>query len=1441
MMNMPFHPAVAGWFKQQFPAATQVQREAWSAIASGANTLISAPTGSGKTLAAFLAVIDGLVKESITHGLEDQTRVLYVSPLKALSNDIQKNLQLPLAGIRDRLLESGLPDAPIRAWLRTGDTPQSERARMRKRPPHILVTTPESLYILLTSASGREMLRTVGTVILDEIHAVAANKRGAHLSLSLARLDDLCERPPVRVGISATIKPIDVVAEYLTSRGNPDCTIVDAGHQRSRDLQIELPGSPLEAVMSNEIWIEIYDRLADLIAAHKTTLVFVNTRRMAERLARHLAERCGAEHVTAHHGSLAKEHRLKAEEALKAGQLKALVATASLELGIDIGDVDLVCQLGSPRAIGTFLQRVGRSGHGIERLPKGRLLPLSRDELVESVALLESIAAGNLDRIELCRQPLDVLAQQIVAEVSMGERGVEELFASVRRTAPYADLSRGDYLAVIKMLAEGFSTQRGRRSAYLHHDQVNGVLRPRRSAKLTAVTNGGAIPDQFDYDVVRVPDELFIGTLNEDFAFESLPGDIFQLGNSSYRIVKVTAGKVFVDDAHGQPPTIPFWFGEAPGRSDELSAAVSALRARLDRALAEEAPQRVAAGLTDRLKITLAAAEQLVEYLAGARAAFGRLPTAEHLVVERFFDETGDAHLVIHSPLGSRVNRAWGLALRKRFCRRFNFELQAAALEDAIVISLGAVHSFELEEVASYLSSKTVDSVLSQAVLAAPMFPGHWRWNATIALAVRRFRNGRKAPAAFQRNDAEDLMATVFPDQLACAENIAGEREIPDHPLVKQTMHDCLRGVMDLDGLKALLERIEAGQVEIHCCELTSPSPLAQEVLCAKPYAFLDDAPAEERRTLAVQARRYMTVAQASELGRLDQRAIERVREEAWPAPRDLEELHDALASVGCLTTAEAERGHGVGGSWVAWLQALAASGRATRLVTRGGLPLWVAAERLHELALVHPDGVADQVLIELASGISDADAALRELTRSRLACLGPVHAAELARSIGVGEAEIVQALVALEIEGVAMRGCYTAAANDATDGIEWCERGLLARIHRYTLTRLRSEIEPVTIADYQRFLFEWQGLGRHRRAGIDAAAAVLNEFQGIAAPAVAWEQELLPTRLTDYTGDFLDQLTASGAFVWLHPSLRGTPSVRPRRLVRASPIVLLPRNALVHWLALNGPPHDAPLPLSSAAGRVAAALEQSGALFFLELVQTTGLLRVQTEEALAELAAAGRVTSDSFRGLRALTTPQSRRRGFHGRARRRGPDLDSAGRWALVRPVGGADAARPTEAIEHAARSLLQRYGVVCRRVLDREQPGPSWRELLRCFRAWEARGEIRGGRFVDGLGGEQFALDEALPVLRRMRRDADAGEWLVLAAADPLNLAGILTPGGRVAAVAGNRLVYRGGLAVARATGQRVDWLVDLDAPDQLRARELLAGIPETGRSRSRRGLFA
>src|SRR5688572_16066500 len=1413
MLPEQFHPAVAGWFRGAFPGPTSVQLKAWDAIGSQQHTLISAPTGSGKTLAAFLGVIDLLAKQAAARELRDETQILYVSPLKALSNDIEKNLRAPLEGIGREFAASMLGEAPIRAAVRTGDTPQSERARMRRQPPHILVTTPESLYILLSTESGRNMLRTVKTVIVDEIHALAGNKRGAHLALSLERLEALCQKPPTRVGISATTKPIDVMTGFLTGATGAPCTVIDEGHARERDLTLELPGSPLEAIMAAEVWVEEYDRLAELIRAHRTTLVFVNTRRHAERAARFLAERLGEDAVTSHHGSLAKEHRLKAEERLKAGQLKALVATASLELGIDIGDVDLVCQLGSPHGISPFLQRVGRSGHGLGRVPKGRLFPLSRDDLVECTAMLASIRRQELDAITPRPKPLDVLAQQIVAEVGVQEWKVEDLHKRYTHAASYKDLSLDELVGVARMVAEGFTTHRGRRSAHLHFDRVNNVLRGRRGASLTAVTNGGAIPDQFDYEVVLLPSELPVGTLNEDFAFESLAGDVFQLGNASYRIQKVEQGKVYVTDAHGQPPTIPFWLGEAPGRSRELSSSVGRLNETIGELIDREGSEGALRWLQSELGLNESAAKQLIEYLGAAKAALGVLPTAKRVVFERFFDETGDTHLVVHSPFGSRINRAWGLSLRKRFCRRFNFELQAAALEDSIVLSLGAVHSFALEEVVHYLHSNTVRDVLTQAVLDAPLFGVYWRWNASTALAVRRFRNGKKQPAQFQRMDAEDLLSTVFPDQLACAENLpGGDREIPDHPLVKQTLGDCLTAAMDIDGLVEVLKGIEAGEIEVICRELTSPSPLAQEILGAKPYAFLDDAPAEERRTLAVQARRYMTPEQASELGKLDPEAIARVREEAWPQPRSADELHDSLVLLGFATAAE-------GAAWSAWFERLRADGRATAVELPRAGTVWVSAERLPEVDAAFPGAVAAERLVVLGGAVESRDTALRELVRSRFEALGPVMADALAEPFGLNGAEVLPALAALEQQGTAMRGNFTGAS-----GEEWCERRLLARIHRYTLKRLRNEIEPATLADYQRFLFHWQGLGQERRQGREALSAVLGELQGLALPAAVWEREVLPARIADYGLAMLDQLSSAGEVVWWRPRPSGALPGARATTVATSPIALVPRGSLPLWrsLGLAEPVQG----MSGAAERVVQALRERGALFFIEIVQASGLLRVQVEEALGELVARGVVTADSFAGLRAVLTPQSRRRGFRGRSRLRGTSgFDAAGRWALLPPRTAPRTATDPEALEHVAKTLLRRYGVMTRRLLAREPLSPSWRELLPFYRTAEARGEIRGGRFIEPFGGEQFALIEAVEELRRLRRQQDASEWVVLAAADPVNLFGITDDAPR-APVPNRRLAFRNGVAVAaKAGGNAVEWLAELDAAGRSQAEQLLA----------------
>jgi len=1419
-----FHPAVADWFARHFSRPSEVQALAWPAIQSGRHTLIAAPTGSGKTLAAFLAAIDQLVRDGLRFPLPDETRVLYVSPLKALSNDIHKNLELPLGGIRDALLENGFDDVPIRSQVRTGDTPQSERAAMKRKPPHILVTTPESLYILLTSDSGREILRTVRTVIVDEIHALAGNKRGAHLTLSLERLEQLCDRPPVRIGISATQKPIGDMAAYLSGRHDDDiprdCTIIDTGHTRERDLAIELTGSPLEAVMANEAWDEIYRRLEYLIEQHNTTLIFVNTRRLAERAAAALAAKLGEDAVTSHHGSLSREHRLNAEQRLKSGKLRALVATASLELGIDIGDIDLVCQMGSPHTISTFLQRAGRSRHQLHAIPKARLFPLSRDDLVECTALLDAVRRDELDRIKVPGQPLDVLAQQIIAEVANREWQEEALYRVFRAAWPYRDLGLDRFTDVVKMLANGFHTRRGRRGAYLHRDGVNGVLRARRGARLTAITNGGAIPDQFDYDVIMQPEGLFVGTLNEDFAFESMPGDIFQLGNTSYRMLKIEQGRVFVEDAHGQPPTIPFWFGEAPGRSDELSLAVSELREKLD-SLLEQGQHTAIDYLQHELKLDALAASQLIEYLASTKAVLGVLPSQRNIVFERFFDETGDMHFVIHAPFGSRVNKAWGLALRKRFCRRFNFELQAAANEDNLILSLGPTHSFPLEEPAAYLKAENVEQILVQALLAAPMFPARWRWVSNISLAVPRFRGGKKVPAPFQRNDAEDLVAVVFPDQLACFENIQGEREIPDHPLVNQVLQDCLRELMDIDGLKAVLDRIEHKQISIITRDLPTPSPMAFEIINARPYAFLDDTPAEERRALAIQQRRAPDPAGAAELGRLNPDAIDRVREEAWPDPRDADELHDALNIMGFI--AEHEIAPDKLPNWHSYLAELQAHGRATRLETPDRCLLWAAAERLQALLLACPHSeMAPKISALESDEAASPEFALTEIVRSRLEGLGPVTLQDLAAPLSCDESGLRQALLALEQEGFVIQGRFDPRRQPAGGENEWCERGLLARIHRYTLKQLRSEIEPVSPATFMQFLFQWQGLVEPAE-GATALERVMLQLEGVSLPAGCWESDVLPARLQPYFSSQLDELTGSGRLAWLRlHTPADTPDRRRNPAIRTTPVTFVYRPHLTYWCRHK---IDEPAGLSSSAQKLLGVLRQWGASFFEELQQQTGLLKTQLEQALGELVAWGLVNSDQFQGLRALITPQKQQSRSRRRAVLQAP-LSGGGRWSLVRP--SMQTVSDHEQTEHIARTLLTRYGIVFRKLLERETGLPSWRELLYVYRRLEARGELRGGRFVQGFAGEQFALPEAVSLIRRTRRQHNQGLMIAISTADPLNLTGIITPGKRIPAQTSHRILYRDGNPVA--TSQNGDIRIDdrIPAADHWQIRNLLTRKP-------------
>jgi ATP-dependent Lhr-like helicase len=1418
-----FHPAVADWFDGSFAAPTDAQAQAWPAIQAGRHVLIAAPTGSGKTLAAFLAAIDDLVRQGVAGSLADETQVVYVSPLKALSNDIERNLEAPLAGIRAKLAGRGLPEVEIRTSVRTGDTTARDRDRMRRKPPHIVVTTPESLYILLGSESGRRMLATTRSVIVDEIHAVAPNKRGSHLAVSLERLSALCGDRLQRIGLSATQKPIEEVARFLVGTGSgrkaPPCTIIDIGHRRARDLALALPDSPLEAVMSGEVWDQIYRQLAELTEAHRTTLIFVNTRRLAERVTRHLSERIGQAQVAAHHGSLAKEQRLSAEQRLKRGELKALVATASLELGIDIGEVDLVCQIGSPRSIAAFLQRVGRSGHSIEGTPKGRLFPLSRDELVECAALIDSVRRGELDRLAIPEQPLDVLAQQIVAEVASREWREDDLYRRLRRAWPYRALSRDDFSATVRMLADGFSTRRGRRGALIHHDAVNHLLRSRRGARLTALTSGGTIPDNADYQVLLEPESVVIGSVNEDFAVESLAADIFQLGNKSYRIMRVERGVVRVEDAHGMAPTIPFWLGEAPGRSDELSVSVSRLRAAIAAHLVRD-PSRQGAlrWLTQEVGIAQAAAEQLVEYLAAAHAALGELPTQGTIVLERFFDEAGGMQLVVHSPFGSRINRAWGLALRKRFCRKFNFELQAAATEDNIVLSLTSAHSFALDEVPRYLNSASVKTVLVQALLDAPMFNTRWRWVAGVALALPRFQGGRKVPPPLARMAAEDLIAAVFPDQIACAENLVGEREIPDHPLVRQAIGDSLTEAMDVAGLERLLQRIEAGEIKVVTRELTEPSPLAVEVLSARPYAYLDDAPLEERRTQAVLSRRWLAPEAAADLGRLDAQAIERVRGEAWPDAGNGDELHDALAWLGFLSEQEiAARPQ-----WRELLHDLAAQKRVTRFDLPRG-KLWITAERLPQFRALRPAATAEPSVTTPPEYDAEwsAESALVEILRGRLEGLGPTTLDALAAPLALAREPVAAALVALETEGFALRGRFTSSTGEE----EWCERRLLARIHQYTVKRLRAEIEPVAARDYLRFLLEWQRVAADAHMeGPQAVDEIVGQLEGFEAPAGAWESEILPMRLAGYKPAWLDRSCLAGHLTWarLRPRQPRADGSQGRAApLRTTPITLLTRRHLPVWVSISGASEAVPRVRARA---VADHIAQHGASFFDDLLEGTGLLRSQLEEALAELVALGLLRSDSFAGLRALLVPSEQRKlSATGRRRRRTVDfgMEDAGRWTLARPHSGGDG----DAIEHVARTLLARYGVVFWRVLEREADWlPPWRDLLRVYRRLEGRGEIRGGRFVAGFAGEQFALPQAVAALRAMRRKPAGGALISLSAADPLNLVGILTPGPKLAGLSGNRLLYRDGLPIATLAAGEVRLLEEMDAATEWEARKAL-----------------
>ncbi len=1529
-----FHPVVSGWFRERFGSPTDPQRAGWPRIAAGEDALIAAPTGSGKTLAAFLACLDALVRRGLAAPLPDATQILYISPLKALSNDVHRNLEAPLAELRVYAAARGIAFPEIRVATRTGDTPASERAKLAKRPAHILVTTPESLYVLLTSVSGRAALGTLKTVIVDEIHAIAGDKRGAHLALSLERVDRLVRHAtgaiPNRVGLSATQKPIERIARLLVGTRRPLPHIVDGGHRRHIDLAIEITNDELGAIASNEQFDRIYDRIAELVTQHRSTIVFVNTRRLVERVAAALEQRLGEEHVVAHHGSMSRALRLAAELKLKHGRVKCAVATASLELGIDVGTVDLVVQLGSPRSIATLLQRVGRSGHSLGGTPKGRLFALTRDQLIECAALVRGLRRGVLDEIALRDAPLDILAQQIVAICAAEEISEVELGELVRGAACYGELSAEQLEQILVMLSEGVSDRRGRVGAHVHRDRVAGMLRGHRGARLAAITSGGAIPDNNNYAVVQWPEETRVGEVDEDFAIDSSAGDIFQLGNTAWKIKRIEMSRVLVEDAKGQPPSIPFWFGEAPARTRELSDEVSALRGAIDaKLLAGDAHDAIAAWVGGECSMAMVPAQQLVAYLAAGRTALGGMPRKDLLIAERFFDEGGGMQLVIHAPLGGRINRAWGLALRKRFCKTFDFELQASATDDGIVISLGQPHSFALETVFGFLPSHQTRDVLVQALLDRPMFEIRWRWNVTRSLAVLRRRNGKKVPPHLMKMRVADTLSVVFPQAQACGENIVGDREIPDHPLVFETIRDCLVEAMDCEGLRELMEKLERGEIEILARDTVEPSVLSHELLNANPYAFLDDAPLEERRTRAVTLRRGLPrgPTAAEDVGALDADAIALAAEEVAPVVRDLDELHDALQALWLVPEAAAEAL-----APAEWFAALLASGRALR-VGRA----WIATERLGAARAIAPDAIYEPDIATPSWAKTYArEDAIGKVIAAQLDHRGPVSARVLAGELGIPIADVLGALLALEGDGAILRGRFTpmepmavraalAAADDALHDVEWCNRRILARIHRLTLGRLRREIEPVPAAALMRFLLRWQRVSKHTQLiGADGLAKVLEQLQGFETAAGAWERELLPARLCGYQSSWLDQMCLAGHVVWcrLSPRVVAEEPVeieepKPKRQKYGDTSKPVPVKPLGTSLGLFGelavvapepaekktrsaPGRSAPLALllrrdatwlraAAAVGqvdepvlqllaqRVRDHLALHGASFLSDLVNAMDAPPDAVEDALWELVGAGLATADGFASLRVLVDrkrgevrshfdrsgpnpSQTRDMGPQFRAVSAAPPIrkwadaikrartrdqarpssalrslpTAAGRWSLLPPAR-------TDAIdaEATARQLLHRYGVVFRDLIARESSLPPWRDVLVALRRLEARGEIRGGRFVTGFVGEQFALPEALDELRAARHPTGTCVCRV-PATDPLNLVGVLTPGARLPAIVGNAVLFVDGQAVAtleagevvmRAPiphGARIDADLTYHAPPRPIAPSTQAALP-------------
>jgi len=1364
-----FSAPVRDWFRSAFAQPTDVQERGWREVAAGRHALMAAPTGSGKTLAAFLWCLDRVASEPMPVDAE-RCRVLYVSPLKALAHDVDRNLRSPLVGIRRQMESLGLQPPDIAVAIRTGDTPADARRSMERHPPDILITTPESLYLLLTS-QARRMLASVRWLIVDEIHSVAATKRGSHLALSLERLCALTKVEPQRIGLSATQRPLEEVARFLGGT-NRDVAIVDAGRLKTMEVSVEVPVDDMARLsaqddggaIQNSIWPAIYPRLLELVQQHRSTIVFVNSRRLAERLAARLNELAGEDLVRAHHGSIAREQRLLIEDQLKAGQLRGLVATSTLELGIDMGAVDLVLQVEAPPSVAAGIQRVGRAGHSVGEVSRGVIVPKFRGDLLETAAVVEGMLEGRIESTIVPRRPLDVLAQQIVAMCAMDEWKVDELGALVRRAYPYADLGPRSLETVLDMLSGRYpSDEFAELRPRIVWDRVAGTIRGRAGAQRLAVTNPGTIPDRGLYSVNLLDDGRRVGELDEEMVYESRVGETFVLGASTWRIAEITNSQVLVTPAPGEPGKIAFWKADAPSRPAELGLALG----KMVRELRALSPDAAARRLHERAGFDDRAVKNLLAYLDDQAAATGTVPDDRTVVIERFRDEVGDWRVCVHTPLGGRVHAPLALALEARLQAKLGVDARALWTDDGVALHLPDVESppqvddllFDPEEVSELVTSQLPGSAL---------FAARFRENAARSLLLPRRRPGQRTPLWQQRMRSAGLL------------QVAGN--YPDFPILAETWREVMSDHFDMEALTAFLTRVRSREVRVVAVDTERASPFASSLLFAYVAEFMyeGDAPLAERRAQALTLDRDLL---AELLGSedlrelLDPEAIAEVELELQGLlperfPRDADEAHDLLTRLGDLSDTEASSR----GVMSEWLQSLERE-RRVAVLRIAGESRWIAAEDAGKyreaVGASLPIGLPDAFL---DPGSRPLESLIRRYARTHV----PFVAGDVARRWGISESAAGAALGALVARGEVIAGEFRRSAH----GREHCHPEVLRMLRRRSLAALRREVESVSPEVMARFLPEWHGIGS-RASGMDRLLEVVFQLQGLSLPASVIERDVIATRVSNYNPRLLDEFISMGEVVWAGRGPLGSNDGRVALYLRGDAPRLIPDAA-------------ADRPVEEVHERIRAHLGSRGASFFRDIYNACGGGDEEVVlDALWDLVWTGEVTNDTFSPLR-LIGPSSRRPARRPRLPRL-TQPRAAGRWSLIASLVGSGA-NATERLHSEAGVLLQRHGVLTRDAVVGEGWAGGFASLYPVLRAMEESGRIRRGYFVEGLGGSQFALAGAVDRLRSMR-DAPA-RIVALAATDPANAYGAIlswpASDGRMARAAGAYCVLDSGRLV-------------------------------------------